>query len=54
MPKLASKKKTRGKARFVISQVLCLEREFFFDNLLIRIQLIIQMILADRPCAMGF
>ena len=29
------------------------EREFFIDNLLVRIHLIIQMILVDRPCAMG-
>ena len=30
------------------------EREFFIDNLLVRIHLIIEMILVDRPCAMGF
>ena len=29
------------------------EREFFFDNLLIRIHLIIEMITVDRSCAMG-
>jgi len=29
------------------------EREFFIDNLLVRIDLIIEMILVDRPCAMG-
>jgi len=29
------------------------EREFFFDNLLVQIHLIIEMILVDRPCAMG-
>ena len=29
------------------------EREFFIDNLLVRIHLIIEMILVDRPCAMG-
>ena len=29
------------------------EREFFIDNLLIQIHLIINMILVDRPCAMG-
>ena len=28
------------------------EREFFVDNLLVRIHLIIEMILVDRPCAM--
>ena len=27
------------------------EREFFIDNLLVRIHLIIEMILVDRPCA---
>ena len=30
------------------------ERDFFIDNLLVRIHLIIEMILVDRPCAMGF
>ena len=29
------------------------ERDFFFDILLVRIHLIIEMILVDRPCAMG-
>ena len=29
------------------------EREFFIDNLLVRIHFIIVMISADRPCAMG-
>ena len=28
-------------------------REFFIDILLVRIHLIIEMKLADRPCAMG-
>ena len=28
------------------------KREFFDDNLLVRIHLIIAMILLDRPCAM--
>ena len=27
-------------------------REFFIDNLLVRIHFIIDMILVDRPCAM--
>ena len=31
----------------------CTEREFFIDNLMVRIHLIIVMILVDRPCAMG-
>ena len=30
-----------------------LERKFFIDNLLVRIHIIIEMILVDRPCAMG-
>ena len=30
------------------------EREFFIDNLLVRIHLIIKMMSVDRPCAMGF
>ena len=29
------------------------EREFFIDNLLVRIYLIVKMTLVDRPCAMG-
>jgi len=29
------------------------EREFFVDNLLVRIHLIIEIISVDRPCAMG-
>ena len=29
------------------------EREFFIDNLMVRIHLIIVMISVDRPCAMG-
>ena len=32
----------------------CEEREFFVVNLLVRIHLIIEMFLVDRPCAMGF
>ena len=30
-----------------------LQREIFIDNLLVRIHLIIEMILVDRPRAMG-
>jgi len=29
------------------------EQDFFIDKLLVRIHLIIYLILADRPCAMG-
>jgi len=29
------------------------EREFFIGNLLVRIHLIMQMIVVDRPCAIG-
>ena len=29
------------------------EREIFIDNLLVRVHLIIEMILVDRPCVMG-
>jgi len=29
------------------------QREFFIDNLLVRIHFVIQMVLVDRPCAMG-
>jgi len=32
---------------------LGIEREIVIDNLLVRIHLIIEMILVDRPCAMG-
>ena len=32
--------------------VACEERDFFIDNLLVRIHFIIVMILIDRPCAM--
>ena len=31
----------------------CIEREFFIDNLLFRINLITKMILVGRPCAIG-
>ena len=31
----------------------CPEAEFFIDQLLVRIHLIIEMDLVDRPCAMG-
>ena len=27
--------------------------EFFIDNLLVRIRLIVEVILVDRPCAIG-
>ena len=30
------------------------DREFFIDNLLIRIHFIVDMIIVDWPCAMGF
>ena len=29
------------------------EREFFVDNLMVRIHFIVKMISVDRPCAMG-
>ena len=29
------------------------EREFCMDNLLVRIHFIVEIILVDRPCAMG-
>jgi hypothetical protein len=32
---------------------LGVERQFFMDNLLVQIHLIIEMISVDRPCAMG-
>ena len=37
----------------VTFRVAVLEREFFIDNLLVRIHLIIELIMVDRPCAMG-
>ena len=36
-----------------LKRVAVSEREFFMDNILVRIHLIIEMILMDRPCAMG-
>ena len=35
-----------------ILSATCQERDFFIHNLLVRIHLIIEMILVDRPCAM--
>ena len=32
---------------------MCKEREFFIDNLMVRIHSIIKIILVTRPCAMG-
>ena len=29
------------------------EKEFFIDNLLVRIHFIVEIILVDRPCALG-
>ena len=37
----------------VVPQDLPSEKEFFIDRLLAQIHSIIEMILADRPCAMG-
>ena len=37
----------------IVNRSTCQEGEFFIDNLLVRIHLIIEMILVDRPCAMG-
>ena len=36
-----------------VDQVCPPEKDFFIDNLLVQIHLIIEMILVDRPCAMG-
>ena len=36
-----------------VSPSLPAERDFFIDNLLVRIHLIIEMILVDRLCTMG-
>ena len=38
---------------FLGGWVFLTEREFFIDNLMVRIHLIIVKILVDRPCAMG-
>jgi len=35
------------------TQVVGREREVFFDNLLVRVHWIIEMIVIERPCAMG-
>jgi len=37
----------------LLTHALQREREFFIDNFLVRIRLIIEMILVDRPYAMG-
>jgi hypothetical protein len=37
----------------VINFPVSKERDLLFDNLLVRIHVIIQMMLVDRPCAMG-
>ena len=42
-----------GEASGIQRTVYPTEREFFMDNLLVRIHLIMEMILVDRPCAMG-
>ena len=36
-----------------LTTLITREREFFIDNLLVRIHLIIEMIIVDRSCAMG-
>ena len=45
-------------AKFVFEKAAALPlysdtHNFFINNLLVRIQLIIEMLLVDRPCAMG-
>ena len=35
-------------------EILERKREFFIDNLLVQIHSIIEMILVDRPCDIGF
>ena len=49
------KKKTAGRshARQREAAPPAADREFCIHNLLVRIHLIIEMILVDRPCAMG-
>ena len=47
---------SQGGLHILMSEVpldRCTEIEFFSDNLLVRIHLIVDMILVDRPCAMG-
>ena len=54
--KKKEKPKEEDKKGKKMSESGCLptpEREFFIDSLLVRIHLIIEMILVDRPCAMG-
>ena len=45
----------RFNGQWQVSTFDCLprEREFFIDNLLVRIHLIVEMILVDWLCAMG-
>jgi len=50
---LVVKPETRKQALPIAAPPPPLEREFFIDNLLVQMHLIIEMILVDRPCAMG-
>ena len=43
----------RSHVQKIVRLSLFCEREVFIDNLLVRIDLIIEMILVDQPCAMG-
>ena len=47
-----SKDQSKRINNFLISIPPQVEREFFIDNLLVRIHFIIEMILVGRPCAM--
>ena len=51
-PRQAPNADVQLRAEFVVCH-FSIEREFFFVNLLVRIHSIIEMILVDRPCAMG-
>ena len=50
LPRTAIISSRSAKSRLSLSRS---ERHSFIDNLLVRINLIIEMILVDRPCAMG-
>jgi len=50
---IQKKKKDGGRAGARTLGKGCREREFFIDNLMVRIHLILERILVDRPCAMG-
>jgi len=50
---LPEEEEASGQVLVVVGVAPSVDREFFIDNLLVRIHFIIEMILVDRPCTMG-